>query len=540
MEAFSPEERASDFKDLDLGADPLPLQRSLGVSWKLQTDSFTFRVSRDVKTFTRRGILSTLNSLHDPLGFASPITVQGKALVRDLSSERYEWDTPLPKEKEALWKAWTDSLTELEQIHIQRTYVPVSMSCCKAIDFCVFSDAYLCVLDSDGKWHVGFVMGKSKLTPYPMHTVPRLELCAAVLAVELAELIQSEIDVELKAVRFYTDSHVVLGDIHNRSRRFYTYVANRVTHIWSSTKPTQWQYVQTDENPADHETRPIPAANLASSSWFLGPQFLCQPNTHQEDEAESFKLVQPDTDKDIRPVVTSLATKVTEQSLGSQKFKHFSTWKSLVRGMTSLIHVAKSFSSETKNECKGWHQCRQPHTTERSQAKTSIPKAVQEDVYQEELKCLTQGIKVHHQGPLVKLDPFLDENGLLRVGGRIHKADLKDQEKHPLILPGGHQVTTLLVRHYHNKVAHQGRHFTEGALRAAGVWIVGGKRLISSIIFKCVICKKLRGKPEVQKMSDLPTDRLAMDPPFTHVGLDVFGPWNVETRRTQGGAAESC
>lgn len=549
MEAFPPEERASDFKDLDLRADPLPSQRSLGVSWELQTDSFTFRVSRDVKPFTRRGILSTVNSLYDPLGFASPITVKGKALVRDLSFEQYEWDTPLPKQKAAQWKAWTDSLTELEQIHIQRTYVPVSMSCCKTIDLCVFSDAstmaiaavgYLRVLDSDGKWHVGFVMGKTKLAPYPMQTVPRLKMCAAVLAVELAELIQSEIDVELKAVRFYTDSRVVLGYIHNRSRRFYTYVANRVTRIRSSTKPTQWQYVQTDENPADHGTRPIPAAYLASSSWLIGPQFLCQPNTRQEDEAESFELVQPDTDKDIRPEVTSLATKVTEQSLGSKRFENFSTWKSLVRGMTSLIHVAKSFSSEIKNdECKGWHQCRQPLTTERCQAKTNILKAVQEDVYQGELKCLIQGIAVHHQGPLVKLDPFLDENELLRVGGRIHRADLEDQEKHPIILPAGHHVTTLLVRHYHDKVAHQGRHFTEGALRAAGIWIVGGKRLISGIIFKCVICKKLRGKPEVQKMSDLPADRLAMDPPFTHVGLDVFGPWNVETRRTRGGAAES-
>lgn len=62
MEAFPLEERASDFKDLELGADPLPLQRSLGLSWELQTDSFTFKVSRDVKPFTRRGILSTVNS----------------------------------------------------------------------------------------------------------------------------------------------------------------------------------------------------------------------------------------------------------------------------------------------------------------------------------------------------------------------------------------------------------------------------------------------------------------------------------------------
>lgn len=183
MEAFPLKERASDFKDLDLGADPLPLQRSLGISWELHRDSFTFRVSQDVKPFTRRGVLSTVNSLYDPLGFVSPITVQGKALVRDLSSEQYEWDMPLPPEKEEQWKAWIDSLTELEQIHIQRPYIPVTMSCCKWTELCVFSDAstmaiaavaYLRVLDSDGRWHIGFVMGKSKLATYPVHTIPRL------------------------------------------------------------------------------------------------------------------------------------------------------------------------------------------------------------------------------------------------------------------------------------------------------------------------------------------------------------------------------
>ncbi|TKS64954.1 hypothetical protein D9C73_027746 [Collichthys lucidus] len=208
--------------------------------------------------------------------------------------------------------------------------------------------------------------------------------------------------------------------------------------------------------------------------------------------------------------------------------------------MALLVHVAfKSFSGESSDGCKGWHQCSQLLATERSQAKTRIFKAVQEEVYKEELKCLTQGSTVHCQSSFAKLDPFIDENGLIRVGGRIRRADLGDQEKHPLILPAGHHVTTLLVRHYHDKVAHQGRHFTEGALRTAGVWIVGGRKLISSILFKCVTCRKLRGRIEVQKMSDLLADRLATDPPFTHVGLDVFGPWTVTTRRTRGGAAES-
>ena len=133
----------TDFKHLELGANPLPLQRSLCLSWELQTNSVTFRVSRDVKSFTQRVMLSTVNSLYDPPGFASPITVQGKALLRDVSAEQYEWDTPLPSEKETQWKAWTNSLTELEQVCIQRAYIPVSMSRCKWIELCVFADALM-------------------------------------------------------------------------------------------------------------------------------------------------------------------------------------------------------------------------------------------------------------------------------------------------------------------------------------------------------------------------------------------------------------
>ncbi|KAJ8353346.1 hypothetical protein SKAU_G00209130 [Synaphobranchus kaupii] len=89
------------------------------------------------------------------------------------------------------------------------------------------------------------------------------------------------------------------------------------------------------------------------------------------------------------------------------------------------------------------------------------------------------------------------------------------------------------------EVKHQGRQFTEGAIRAAGLWIVAGKRLIGSILHHCVICRKLRGKLEVQKMADLPPERLDTSPPFTYVGLDVFGPWTVVTRQTRGGAAHN-
>ncbi len=160
-------------------------------------------------------------------------------------------------------------------------------------------------------------------------------------------------------------------------------------------------------------------------------------------------------------------------------------------------------------------------------------------MYRQEFESLTKYGKVSQRSTLVRLDPFVDEKGLLRVGDRIHCADISDPEKHPLILPPNHHVTDLLIQHYHDQVAHQGRHFTEGAIRSAGLWIVSGKRLVSNIIHNCVLCKKLRGKMESQKMSALPPDRVSVDPPFTHTGLDVFGPFTVVTRKTRGHSIEN-
>lgn len=538
MESFAPEDLAKDLKNLDLGGDPLPVQRSLGLSWNLESDSFLFKTSWEERPFTKRGVLSTVNSLYDPLGFVAPITVQGKALMRELTSEHCEWDDPLPADKEQYWRAWRESLKDLEQLSIPRPYVPASLCSTQRREICVFSDAstiaiaavaYLRVVDSAGQCHLGFVMGKAKLAPRPAHTIPRLELCAAVLAVEMAELIAQELDLDIQSVTFYTDSTIVLGYINNTSRRFYVYVANRVNRIRKSTQPEQWHHVTTDHNPADHATRPIPAGLLGETSWFRGPAFLKQTETREMEgkAVKNFDLVEPETDAEIRPQVTVLSTKIEGEHLGSQRFECFSVWRSMIRGISRLIHLARLYSESPNAE------------DAQSQAKVVVIKCVQREIFGEEICKLGKGQNVSKKSPLWKLNPTIDREGLLRVGGRISSADLPEDEKHPYILPKKHHVSTLLVRHYHEAVAHQGRHLTEGALRSAGLWIIGGRKLVSSVIHECITCRKLRGKTEEQLMADLPADRLTTEPPFTRVGLDVFGPWNITTRRTRGGSADS-
>lgn len=133
-------------------------------------------------------------------------------------------------------------------------------------------------------------------------TIPRLELCAAVLAVEIAETVVSSMDSHMNSVTFYSDSNVVLGYINNEQRRFYVYVSNRVQCIRQATSPQQWKYVPSELNPADHGSRSVTAASLRDTNWLTGPYFLSgkPPDDHQL----LFDLVDQELDSEIRPQVT--------------------------------------------------------------------------------------------------------------------------------------------------------------------------------------------------------------------------------------------
>lgn len=251
LEAFLPEDHAKGLQNLDFDDSSDFIQRSLGLSWDLKHDLFTFRVAATEKPFTRRGVLAIVNSLFDPLGLVALIIIQGKFLLRELTSgEVLDWDSPLPDEKEAEWRMWKNSLQSLSDFRIPRAYTPTTLTTAHRKELHIFSDtsvkaiaavAYLKVIDSDGECHIGFVLGKAKLAPAAAH--PRgwswVQLGAAVLAVEMAELVESELDISVDTLQFYTDSKVVLGYIYNQTRRFYVYVSNRVQRIRKSTKPEQ-------------------------------------------------------------------------------------------------------------------------------------------------------------------------------------------------------------------------------------------------------------------------------------------------------------
>ncbi|XP_069139288.1 uncharacterized protein [Argopecten irradians] len=468
---------AKEVKDLDLCKDDLPTQTSLGLFWDVNTDSFTFRVSSEVKPYTKRGVLSTINSLFDPVGFVAPVLIKGRLILRSCMSFPCDWDDPLPKELESIWREWTESLQSLRLLNIPRRYDQVKEKACVSTELHTFCDAskeaigavtYLRTVGSDGSEKLSFVLRKAKMAPHKGHTIPRLELCAAVLGTEVAQATKEQLDINFDV--------------------------EKVDRIRCVSHPDQWNHVGTDSNPADLATSTVPANELKHSIWISGPtQFDFHPY-HQ-----SFPLIESETDKELyTEVVTSKTHVTTASTLKVDIFKRISNWPELV---ISIV----SFKVALRRRCG--HQTADSTVNDLDivkEAERIIIRSVQQEAYGKEIRCLQQEQKLHADSSILSLCPVLDTEGILRLEGRLNRTKCFSMSSNPIIIPKNQHIAVLLIRHFHENVHHQGRHITEGAVREGGFWIVGGKRLISSLIHNCFKCKRLRGKTVLQKMADLP------------------------------------
>ena len=235
MEAFPAEDRAKDVRDLDLRHDSLPAQRSLGVFWDLETDAFTFKVSLPEKPFTRRGVLSIVNSVYDPLGFAVPVMLEGRKILQQLvhMGERTKenntplaWDDPLPTAMMNRWTRWRDSLVELQNLSVPRCYRPKDFGSVTRAELHAFSDAsqdaigtavYHCQFNEANEVSMALIYSQTRVALLNPTSIPRLELCGAVLADQAAQRVLKEIDLKISDVIYYIDSKVVLDYITNKS-----------------------------------------------------------------------------------------------------------------------------------------------------------------------------------------------------------------------------------------------------------------------------------------------------------------------------------
>ena len=215
-------------------------------------------------------------------------------------------------------------------------------------------------------------------------------------------------------------------------------------------------------------------------------------------------------------------------------FQRVSSFEKLINVPKTLLKFARKIDDfrQRKGICLA---PRSPHVT-RVEAVQLLVMSAQGEIYFQAVSTLSAGRQLAENHKLSKLSPQIDSQGIIRVGGRLKNVDMEFSVKHPYLIPQNHPLATSIISHSHSLTKHQGIHISHSAVIQAGFFLENGRQMIKSFISNCITCRKLRGATSTQLMADLPIERLDDIPIFSHIGLDVFGPFYVHdgraTRRT--------
>ncbi|XP_062618078.1 uncharacterized protein LOC134279668 [Saccostrea cucullata] len=428
LESIPAEERAKGLADIDIHHDKLPMERTLGIQWCIQTDAFQFKITLKDRPLTRRGVLSTLSSAFDPLGFIAPFVLVGKQILQEMCRNQTDWDSPLPENLKPRWRCWRNDLEQLASLEIKRCLKPENFGDVVIAELHHFADAS--------------TIGATPLKPV---TVPRLELTAALVSIKVSSQLLEELEISNVVEWFWTDSTVVLGYIANDSRRFHVFVANRLQQIRDYTEPYQWNCISSAENPADMASRGVTADELRKrKEWFRGPN----------------KPSLSDDDPEVKRCQV-FGTKVEPMECTSlmDHLERYSDWTHAKRLIANCLKFKSLLRKDACQKGTDAVLCKEQGLPVAllEEAELTIVRLVQKEAFSEELKFLNdiKGYEevnrkksVRRTSSLYRLYPFLDENDVLRVGGRLRKGEFTSYVKHPVILPRKSHVTRLIIRHF--------------------------------------------------------------------------------------------
>ena len=537
LRTIDKQELAKNFTSLDLQLDELPYERALGMFWNVEKDTFEFKLNIQKKEQTKRGILSSVFSVYDPLGLVAPIILVAKRIFQMTCNLNLGWDDPLPIGILEPWTIWLDAIGQLTSFQVPRCLkLQAGGKQFQLHFFCDGSEkAYACAAYvrsemEDDSISCSLLLAKTRLVPLKgtaFTTVPRIELNAARLAVTVYETLKSELTLKIEEVFFWTDSTTVLKYLNNTTNRYQRFVSNRISFIREHTNITSWRFVPSQENPADIASRGATVNELLKSDiWVSGPEFLLEST----DEWPRNPILEEISEDDPELVKSKLIFATQVEILQANKptdllLKSSSSWTKIkIRVAAFLLFKRKLNKQENLEVCPALLM----------EAEKNIFKYIQNKFYRSIISILENKNKIMKKNPLSKLNPFIDKDGLLRVGGRLSNAlNIPYESKHPVIIPSEHHITEILVRFIHEKLGHMGKETILAELRQQ-YWIVGANKLVKRILRACIACRKRQGRASNQIMSDLPEDRLTADAPvFSQVGLDAFGPFVVIRRRTQ-------
>ncbi|GBO22148.1 hypothetical protein AVEN_107480-1 [Araneus ventricosus] len=438
---------------------------------------------------TKRFILQALGRIFDPLGLITPFTIRVKCLIQDLWSEKILWDDPLPPHIEREWKRWCEELPHLENLKIPRLVLDSTLdediielhSFCDASKNAYGAAIYLKSRTRNGI-SVKLVTSKSRVAPLNGVTLPRLELLGALIAARLTSKVGKIVNSKRSCVQYHwTDSKIVIFWIKDSKPRWKQFVANRVNEITSLTDPNSWYHCAENER----ETIVLERKKI--------------PET--ESSIETFLLTEDDS---------GVLDKLLEHS--NNYFK-----------VNRILSYIFRFISNCRNKVKR----PEPLTVCVEEIRNAENKMIQHaQISLFDKKGLPSNIS--------NLFPFVDEEGMVRVGGRLENASVPYPHKHPAILPKGSKLSKIYFESLHRRLFHVGPLGLLNAVRLE-FWPLSGRSIARKTVHQFVTCFKSRPLLSSEIMGNLPRERVNISGPFTITGLDLCGPYLVKYKNQRKG-----
>jgi len=259
---------------------------TLGVTWQALEDKIRYDVRKIKSTdkITKRNILSEIAKIYDPLGLLGPVVMHAKKLMQNVWRCELKWDESVPQDIHSAWISFRQQLDLINQIAFERR---ISLDDNHDIQLHGFCDAsavgygaciYARSVNNNQTTNVRLLCAKSRVAPIKQMTMPRLELCGALLLSRLYKEVRDSLrDIQQFKITFWCDSTIVLHWIRMSPHSLNVFVSNRVSEIQGHTNPEDWRYVRTNENPADAISRgQDPRAFLRNEIWFTGPKWLIE------------------------------------------------------------------------------------------------------------------------------------------------------------------------------------------------------------------------------------------------------------------------
>ncbi|XP_050301507.1 uncharacterized protein LOC126739751 [Anthonomus grandis grandis] len=507
----------------------------LGLTWNSSLDILKYNINQpslSKKLITKRVILSSIATTFDPLGLVSPCIIIAKVLLQKLWCENLGWDQPVPDHISNSWLEWYSNLEAINSLNIERKVVcenPVKISLHGFADACQTSYGacvYVISENNLGERFSNLLCAKSKVAPVKHLTMPRLELCAALTLAQLLEKVLKSLNIKIDQTFCWSDSTIVMGWLRASPHLLKPFVANRVAEIQKLTANFEWRHVPSGDNAADIVSRGLPPQQLCSSRmWFHGPDWLDKDIIHWPNKQTSVIDL-----PEIRTTLTSSVSKIESYS-----FERFSDFLKLKRTFAWDLRFLKNCKNKPENRIL------LPYLTldELENSLYFIIRIAQRESFPEEYLTLTKGNDLPSNSRVLSLHPFIDKNGLIRVGGRLSNSDFSYSKKHPLLLCTKHYITKLIFESTHKRLFHAGPQYLLSSIRNT-FWPISGRSYARKIVKECVTCARFSGAKIQPLMGDLPAVRVRPSGPFSVIGVDYAGPFWMKDRRGRGCRPIKC